>query len=310
MCLQEELRTQTYRHGAYTHFTIHEPKRRRISASPFRDRVIHHALCRVIEPHFERRFIADSYANRLGKGTHRAVDRLQQFSRQYPYVLRVDIVKHFPSIDHEILLTILETQIRDEGLRWLLREIVASGDGVLRDEYQPRYFAGDDLFAINRPRGLPIGNLTSQFWSNCYLDILDQFVKRRLRCKAYIRYVDDFALFSQDKRQLWAWKQAVIEHLAGLRLSIHDTAAQVTPVEHGIPWLGWVVYPTHRRLKARNAVKFRRRLEKNIDYYQLGRISFAELDASVQGWINHVCYGDTWGLRQHIFDTHPIKTPK
>ncbi len=271
---------------------------------------MHHALCNCIEPLFERQFIAHSYANRVGKGTHRAVDTLQAFSRRCRYVLRADIVKHFPSLDHAVLFDILAGTVCDTDTRWLIERILASGAGVLRDEYDMVYFPGDDLFAIDRPRGLPIGNLTSQFWSNCYLNPLDWFITQDLGCTAYLRYVDDFALFSDSKRQLYAWKQAVIAFLATLRLTIHEPQAQVVPCEHGIPWLGFVVYPTHRRLKARNVVKFSRRLAHNLDLYEAGAISFAELDASVQGWINHVRYADTWGLREHVFRTHPIRPPR
>lgn len=310
IALQDELTTFTYRPGAYTHFTIYEPKQRLISAAPFRDRVVHHALCNLIEPAFERRFIFDSYANRVGKGTHRALDRLQGFARRFAYVLRMDVVQHFPSLDHQVLLNALRVKIIEDDLFWLVERITASGADVLRDAYRMVYFPGDDLFAANRPRGLPIGNLTSQFWSNVYMDVFDHFVKRQLRAKAYLRYVDDFALFSDDPRQLYAWKQAIIERLAALRLTIHEREGQVIPCQHGIPWLGFVVYPTHRRLKSRNVVKFTRRLEHNIDLYESGAIPFAELDASVRGWINHVRYADTWGLRGHIFDSHPIQQPK
>jgi hypothetical protein len=135
----------------------------------------------------------------------------------------------------------------------------------------------------------------------------DWFVKRDLRCPAYLRYVDDFALFSSDKAQLYAWKQAIIERLARLRLTVHEREAQVIPTKDGIPWLGFVVYPTYRRLKRRNTVNFTRRLEHNIDLYEAGQISFGELDASVQGWINHVRYADTWGLRRYLFERHPIR---
>lgn len=306
IALQDDLRTFRYVPGAYTHFTIHEPKRRKISAAPFRDRVVHHALCNLIEPLFERRFISDSYANRIGKGTHRAIDRLQAFARQYRYVLRMDIVQHFPSLDHAILKDTLYHVVQDEDVRWLIGQIIGSGAGVLRNEYTTVYFPGDDLFAVSRARGLPIGNLTSQFWSNCYLDPFDHFVKRELGSKAYLRYVDDFALFCDDRRTLYTWKRAIMDRLAKLRLTVHEAQAQIANCERGIPWLGWIVYPAYRRLKGHNVVKFTRRLAQNIERYVRGAISFAELDASVQGWVNHVRYGDTWGLRGHIFNTHPI----
>jgi len=298
--LKGELLGRAYRPGPYRHFVIHEPKRRLISAAPFRDRVAHHALCNLIEPIFDARFIADSYANRIGKGTHRAIDRLQGFARRYRYVLRCDIAQHFPSLDHTVLRHEIARVIRDEDVLWLVDVILAGGAGALAGEYTPVLFPGDDLFALNRPRGLPIGNLTSQFWSNVYMNPLDWFVARELRCPAYLRYVDDFALFGDDKRELWAWKRAIVDRLAGMRLTMHEREAQVLPTQDGIPWLGFVVYPTHRRVKRRNVVNFTRRFERNLDLYQASKITFAELDASVQGWINHVRYADTWGLRAHV----------
>lgn len=237
LALQDELMAQTYRPGPYQHFTIHEPKRRKISAAPFRDRVVHHALCNLIEPCSEARFIAESYANRVGKGTHRALDQLQHFARRHRYVLRMDIVQHFPSLDHAILRRAIAKVITDEDVLWLVDLILAGGDGVLSDVYTPVYFPDDDLFAIARPCGLPIGNLTSQFWSNVYMNELDWFVVRELRCEAYLRYVDDFALFSDSKAELWAWKQAVVEFLATLRLTVHATSAQVESTAGGFP--GW-----------------------------------------------------------------------
>lgn len=159
-------------------------------------------MCNVIEPIFEQQFIADSYANRIGKGSHQAVDRCQTLAKQYRYVLRCDIVKHFPSLDHAVLLGVLQQTIQEEAMLWLMERIIQSDEGVLRDEYEMVYFPGDDLFAVNRPRGLPIGNLTSQFWSNVYLTPLDHFVVRELGCPAYLRYVDDFALVrSRHQRQ-------------------------------------------------------------------------------------------------------------
>lgn len=298
--LQDDLSTLRYQPSGYAHFTIYDPKQRKISAAPFRDRVVHHALCNVIEPLFEPQFIDSSFANRVHKGTHRAIDRLQQGSQQFSYVLRADIVKHFPSVDHALLIDSLADTIRDDQTMWLVERILASGVGVLQDEYEMVWFPGDDLFAANRPRGLPIGNLTSQFWSNCYLTPFDWFVRNDLGCETYLRYVDDFALFSDSKHRLYEWKRAIIDFLATLRLTIHEAEAQVIPVQHGIPWLGFVVYPTHRRLKARNVVKYSRRLRERWAEYGAGQISFAEFAASVHGWINHVRYADTWGLRGHV----------
>jgi retron-type reverse transcriptase len=300
--LREELAGQSYQPGPYHSFTIHDPKWRLISAAPFRDRVVHHALCHVIEPLFERRFIHDSYANRVGKGTHRALDRCTFFARRYPYVLQCDIKQHFPSIDHALLRAILAKPIACPDTLWLIDRILASGAGVLNDEYEMVYFPGDDLFAANRLRGLPIGNLTSQFWSNCYLNPLDQFIKRELKCPAFLRYVDDFLLFGEDKATLRRWRAAIIDFLAGLRLTLHLERAQPRPVTEGIPFLGFVVYPDHRRVKGRKVITYRRRFQRLLRRLAAGRIELKEVTASVQGWAAHVAHGDTYGLRQALLN--------
>ena len=143
----------------------------------------------------------------------------------------------FPSIDHAILRRELGRLIGDPQALWLCDAILDSGRGVLADEYDMTWYPGDDLLAALRPRGLPIGNLTSQFWANVYLNDLDQFIKRELNCPAYLRYVDDFLLFSESKQQLWDWRSAVIERLGRLRLSLHEQQAQIYPCSTGFfPW--------------------------------------------------------------------------
>ncbi len=301
LCLRDELLGGEYAPGPYTHFFIHEPKRRKISAATFRDRVVHHALCAIIEPRFERVFIPDSYANRIGKGSHRAIDRLQQFARRQRYVLRADLRQHFASIDHAHLLASLRTQIPESDIMRLIERILDSGREVLRDQYDMVWFPGDDLLAACRPRGLPIGNLTSQFWSNCYLHPFDLFVKRELGCRDYLRYVDDFALFADSKRELWAWKEAIEARLGSrLRQTIHESSAQVTPTASGIPWLGFVVFPDYRQVKARKVRHATRRLAERYAAYQAGALPFAAFDAGVRGWIAHVRHADSWGLRRHL----------
>lgn len=293
--LETELTEKTYQPGAYSSFYIHEPKKRLISAAPFRDRVVHHALCNVTVPYFEELFIADSYANRVGKGTHRALDRCQGFAQKYKYVLQCDIAQFFPSIDHAVLRETLVSMLPDESVLWLLDRILASGEGVLAEEYDLMYFPGDDLLAANRPRGLPIGNLTSQWWANCYLNPFDHFVRRELRCKAYLRYVDDFLLFSDEKRELMRWRDAIIKRLERFRLTLHKGSAHPRPVEEGIPFLGFVIFPDHRRLKQRKGFAFRRKL-----LYLLKTAGRETICASIQGWINHVHYGDTFRLRESV----------
>ena len=297
--LQVELRSHTYRPGPYNSFYIHEPKRRLISAAPFRDRVVHHALCNLIEPIFERTFIADSYANRVGKGTHCALNRAQELARCYPYVLQCDIRQFFPSIDHAILYGILARKLPDPDVLWLIEGILDSGRGVLSEEYEMVYFHGDDLFAVNRPRGLPIGNLTSQFWANVYLNPFDHFVKRTLHCQGYIRYVDDFLLFAAEKATLWRWKEAVQTRLAQVRLTIHPET-HPHPVTEGIPFLGFTIFPQRRRLKRRKGLHFQRKLRGLMAAHRAGEMPLARVTASVQGWVNHVRYGNTVGLRKAV----------
>jgi RNA-directed DNA polymerase len=300
LALQDELRTFSYQPGAYHNFHIHDPKKRLISAAPFRDRVVHHALCRVIEPIWEPRFIHDSYANRIGKGTHRALDRATQFARKHKHFLQCDVRQFFPAVDHDILRREFARLIRDDRLLWLVDQILDSGKDVLTEEYDMTWFAGDSLWAAQRQRGLPIGNLTSQFWANIYLNSLDQFVKRELKCKAYLRYVDDFLLFSDDWDELISWQVAVIEHLASLRLALHEESARVFPTESGIPFLGFRLYPEYRRVKRRKVVNYRRKLRRLLAEYASGGFFYPELDANIQGWLNHVQQADSWGLRRDV----------
>ena len=164
----------------------------------------------VIEPLFERQFIFDSYANRVGKGTHKALDRCTYFLRRYQYVMHLDVRQFFPSIDHEILVGILSRTIGDKRVMNLAKKIIASGAGVQADGSEMVYFPGDDLFSASRPRGLPMGDLTSQHWANVYLNQLDQYAKRVLKCQAYIRYVDDVLLFAQEKRTLLDWRTEIM----------------------------------------------------------------------------------------------------
>lgn len=299
--LYQELLDESWQPGGYRSFTIHEPKRRKISAAPFRDRVVHHALCNIITPIYERHFIDDSYANRVGKGTHKALDRCTQFMGRHRYVLQCDVQQFFPAIDHDILLSILGKKIRCDRTLGLCQKIIASGEGVLAEAYDMRWFPGDDLFAAERPRGLPIGNLTSQFWANVYMDELDQFVKHRLRCKGYLRYVDDFLLFADDKLILLRWRDDIVAFLQALRLTLHENRAQPRPIAQGIPFLGFTVYPTHRRLKRSKGITYRHHLKTLWRQYQAGEIVREQGRASVRAWLGHASHGDTWGLRRKLF---------
>ena len=297
--LRDELGDQTWQPGGYQSFYIHEPKKRLISAAPFQDRVVHHALCNLTVPHFERRLYFDCYANRPGKGTHRALDRCQQFARRYRFCLPCDIVQFFPAIDHAVLRSILQRMLPDASLFWLIDRILSSGARVLAEEYRMVFFPGDEescSFAAARPRGLPIGNLTSQWWANCYLSPFDEFIKRELRVPGYLRYVDDFILFGYDKARLWQQRSALIERLQRFRLIIHEASSVPRPVEEGISFLGFILFPQKRRLKASKRYHFRRKLNSMIKRFAPEK----QIQASLQGWINHVRYANTIGLRKAV----------
>ena len=297
--LQATLIAQTYCPGAYRTFEIVEPKRRLISVAPYRDRVVHHALCNIIAPLVEPSFIYDSYANRVGKGSHRALDRFIHFSRNRRFVLQCDLQKYFPSIDHNIIKAVIRRKIKCKNTLWLIDSIIDNSN-----EQPPAvfHFPGDDLLSpIDRRRGLPIGNLTSQFFANWYLNPFDHFVKNTLRVKNYVRYVDDFALFSDSREFLQDARQAIEENLATLRLKIHPVKSQLFETRHGANFLGFRVLPDRIRVRTENLRRARRRLRRLHAEYAIGKLSLKELTQSLQGWEAHLKHGDTWQLRQQIF---------
>ena len=298
--IENELKGETYQPSGYHSFVIPKPKRRLINAAPFRDRVVHHALMNIIEPFFERQFIFDSYANRVGKGTHKALDRTTYYLRRYQYVMHLDIRQFFPAIDHEILLFMISCSIRDVKVTTLIKKIISSGVGVQASEYDQVFFSGDTLFSANRPRGLPIGNLTSQNWANVYLNELDQYVKRELKCHAYLRYVDDFLLFANDKETLRIWRKEIILFLTKLRLTIHENKAHSRPCQTGVSFLGFQVFPEYRRLKPANGYAYQRRLRKMVELRGIERMTEKNFQMRLQSWINHASYGDTFGLRKSL----------
>jgi retron-type reverse transcriptase len=301
--LHDELARKTYRPGPYRTFTIYEGKTRQISAAPFRDRVVHHALTGVLEPVFERSFIFDNYACRKGKGTHSAVDRCQRFARQYRYVLKADVQKFFPSIDHEVLKQLIARKIKDPHVHWLVDRIIDHSN-----PQQPvlMWFPGDDLFTpIERRRGLPLGNQTSQFFANVYLDPLDHFVTDRLGL-SYARYVDDFLVFADDKRRLHEVRGQVSEFLEPLRIRIHPDKSVVFPTRDGIPFLGFRVFPTHRLLAKENVRRFRRRMRGMHRELAAGRIGLDAIGCRIQSWIGHARHANTYRLRTDLFRRMPI----
>ncbi|MGH1351221.1 MAG: reverse transcriptase domain-containing protein [Methyloligellaceae bacterium] len=297
--LERELNARTYRPGNYVTILIHDPKKRMVSAAPFRDRVLHHALCSVVEPIFEQSFISNSFANRKGKGTHRAIDAYERYRNRYKYVLRCDIFRYFPAIDHEILKSLFRRRIACKDTLWLLDLIVERSN---RQEPVNLYFPGDDLFSPQkRHRGLPIGNLTSQFFANLYLDRFDHFATEGLQAP-YVRYVDDFALFGDAPDQLENWKQRITVHLQGRRLKLHSKKTYIQSTDVPATFLGFELYPGNmRRLPEDNVRRFRNRLRGMRDRLRAGTVAQEEVERRVQAWVAHAENADTWRLREAVF---------
>ena len=253
----------------------------------------------MLEPIFERSFLFDSYACRRGKGTHAAVDRYTQFARKNRYVLKCDVRKFFPSVDHEILRGLLARKVKDREVLWLAGVVIEHSNP---QESVPGFFPGDDLFtAPERRHGIPIGNQTSQFFANVFLDPLDHFVKEQLRCRYYVRYCDDFTILDDDKRRLADVRDAVEDFLFGLRLWLHPRKRSISRVEDGLRFLGYRVWPDRRRLDRSGVVRFCRRLRTYQRLYRSGRLSGEELTQRIRAWIGHACHADTWRLRADLF---------
>ncbi len=282
--LQEDLEGGVYQPGRYVVFEIRDPKKRRICAAPFRDRVLHHAVCNVLEPFFEKRLIFDTYACRTGKGVHAAIGRARQFARRYPYFLQCDIRRYFESIDHGVLKALLRRFIKDGRLLALLDTII---------EHSPPY--------TDPGRGLPIGNLTSQHFANLYLGELDHYVKERLRLRGYIRYMDDLLLFAGDKPALHE-SALEIERFARERLGLQlkEKSVRLAPVSEGVSFLGVRIFPGTVRLSRRSLRRFRRKLKAAEKAWLLGEIELDQLAAAGAALFGHICHADTLHLRRKL----------
>jgi retron-type reverse transcriptase len=300
--LQHELQSGQYVPGGYRNFRIQDPKPRLISAALFRDRIVHHAIMNIIGPILDRGLISDTYSCRTEKGTHKAADKAQQLVRHYRYVLKADIVQFFPSVDHDILLTLVQKKIHDERTLALLQKIIVSGRGILDGEYRTVWFPGDDLFTpAERYRGLPIGNLTSQILANFYLNPLDQFVKRSLQVQGYVRYCDDFLLFANSVQELQVIRLQVMQKLTQLRLIIHQQKSVIQPCRRGVLFVGYRIYPYYRKLRRQNVSLFRKRIRHYRKLEAQGELSRRELLERIRSWLAHAAHADTYRLRQRLF---------
>lgn len=285
--LQQELVEHSYQPQPYRYFSIKEPKERIISVAAFRDRVVHHALVNVIEPYFEAAFIKDSYATRKEKGLHLAVSAAQKYACRYKWYLKLDIEKFFTSVNHEILLKLINRKIKDPAVMSLCR-IILSNQTV--------------SMGMEENKGLPVGNLTSQFFANIYLNQLDHFVKQTLGFRAYVRYMDDFILFSDDSQEL---KEALkqIEHYVQqqLELRIKPKSLQINRVTHGIPYLGYRIFPKLLRIRRENLKRCLKGIEKTEHAYIQGKICAEVLYQSTRSRMGFIGYAHSTLLSRSIW---------
>ena len=276
--LHEELKHENYFPKPLETFILRDPKTRRISKSDFRDRIVHHAICNIIEPIFDKTFIHDNCANRKGKGSLFAIKRFEKFQGKITrnlssegYCLKADIRHYFQEVNHEILMEIIKRKISDEKVIFLVRKILEN-----RNSKRER----DAGFCI-KEKGMPLGNLTSQFFANVYLNELDQFVKHKLKAKYYIRYVDDFVILHSEKSQLEIWKKQIEEFLnKELRLELHPEKSKIASLSEGINFVGFRNFYFFRLLRKRNI----RNMKIKIKKFQRGEISEEKFTEIFQGW--------------------------
>ena len=283
--LHEDLKYKRYIHGSYEAFKINDPKPRDIHKATVRDRLLHHAIYRILSPIFDRRFIYDSYSCRFGKGTHRALERFKHFSRKVSknnrrtcWTLKCDVRKFFASIDHEILVDIVRRHITDADIICLLQRVVES------------------FSSIGKGKGLPLGNLTSQMLVNVYMNEFDQFVKHGLKQKYYVRYADDFVIMNEDVGVLMEVLPKVHDFLEDrLKLSLHPKKVSIRTVASGVDFLGWVHFPKHRVLRSATKYRMFRRLESRI----LGG-NQEKIEASRDSYLGMLKWGNTYGLSKKV----------
>jgi retron-type reverse transcriptase len=291
LSLHQDLKNKTYVHGGYYAFKISDPKPRDIHKATVRDRLLHHAIYRILYPYFDSKFIHDSYSCRLEKGTHRAINRFREFYRKVSknntktcYVLKCDIRKFFANINHQILKGILSKGIFDKDVLWLLSRVIDSFNCARSCLAQNHIYAMADIF-----KGLPLGNLTSQLLVNIYMNEFDQFVKRKLKVKYYIRYADDFVILQSDKIELEKLLKKMKEFLENkLKLNMHPDKVYIKTIVSGVDFLGWVSFPKHRVLRTSTKRRMLKKLKEN---------SKEETRQSYLGMLEH---GDAYELQQRL----------
>ena len=285
--LHEELKNETYKTKPLKTFILRDPKIRKISKSNFRDRIVHHALIRIIEPIFDKSFIYDCCANRKGKGTLFALKRFDLFKRKTTnnlkseaFCLKADIKHYFQEVDHEILINIIKRKVKDEKVILLIQVIL-----------------NNNVADNPKDKGMPLGNLTSQFFANVYLNELDYFIKYILKAKFYIRYVDDFVILHYKKEQLETGNRKINDFLKKeLKLELHQDKSKVISLSKGIDFVGFRNFYYYRLLRKRNA----RKMLATISRYKNGEITNVKMTEIFQGWNAYAKWGNSYNLRKQI----------
>lgn len=299
LSLRTELLLYAYRPRPLETFILRDPKTRKISVSNFRDRIVHHAICNLIEPLFDKKFIYDSYANRKSKGTLAAINRMQYFMHKVTqngkvvrhrsksslrgFVFKGDIKHYFDTISHQKLLEIVEKIIKDRKLLFLLKIILVNHISTIEG------------------RGMPLGNLTSQFLANVYLNELDQFVKHTLKVKYYIRYVDDFLILHQDKNTLEYYEKQISQFLEQeLLIELNRDKSVIQPLSRGVDFLGFRCFYHYKRLKLRNLRQFHQKSQTFAEMYPRGEIGYDKLYDFMEGWIAYAKHANTYAFRRKV----------
>ena len=287
--LHRDLRDKTYQHGPYYGFWVHDPKRRRIHKATVRDRVLHHAIFRIINPVFEETFISASFSCRVGKGTHKGVESVRDMLRaeskngmEECWVLKCDVRKFFDSVDHSILLGILKRRVKDNDAFGLLTKIVGS-------------------YSATEGKGIPIGNLTSQMFANIYMGELDHFIKHSLRVKNYARYTDDFVVVSSNKAYLQGLLPSIQNFLGEkLKLELHPQKVTIRKYRQGADFLGYVVLPYHMALRTRTKKRMFRKMAERAALYRSGAISKAAFEGAVSSYLGVLSHADAHELTEQF----------
>ncbi len=285
--LHDELKTKTYQHSNYTAFNVCDPKLRKIHKATVKDRVLHHAIFRKLYSIFDKSFIFDSYSCRVGKGTHRGVKRLESFcgkvsknNTRNTFALKCDIKKFFDSINQDILLKFIKRKVEDKNTIWLVEKIIKSF-----------------------PKGLPLGNVTSQLFANIYLNELDQFVKNEVKAKYYLRYCDDFIILNENKEYLKNLISKIDKFLKEkLKLNLHPNKISIRKFHQGIDFLGYVVLPHYIVLRTKTKRRMFRRLSEKYNDLQSGKVKKETFEQSLQSYLGILKHCEGRGIEQAIVE--------